>query len=43
MILENPYRVRNDLEDPDEREDPWLFRGNPRLINVYSGLIERRK
>lgn len=40
--MKNSLRIRKDLEDPDERGDPWLFQENPWLVNVYNTLIERR-
>ena len=42
MTLQNSYRKKRDLEDPDEQGDPWLFQENPWLANVYNTLIERR-
>lgn len=42
MTLKNSYKIRKDLEDPDEDRDPWLFQESPWLANMYNRLVERR-
>jgi hypothetical protein len=42
MVSDIWARIRNDLDDPDDRRDPWASQSDPGLDEVYRALLRRR-